>query len=109
MTNPAESSGESVWVLKPPGPGEVHLHIAVGDGVEMTGEVRQAIERLLDALQQEEVQGFRKGGAPKCPELADCTGYWCRPQNNCTSLSSEPCAIHMQCIITPTRFGPLLR
>jgi hypothetical protein len=49
------------WITQPPAPGEVRLHVAVGEGAQISQEVRDALEQLVRAVQAEqgeEVQGF---------------------------------------------------
>jgi hypothetical protein len=108
MTNTPENSGDYTWLLSPPGADEVQLYLAVGDGYEMTAEVREAIDRLLATLQEEDVVGYRKC-SPKCPELDDCSAFSCRPLNNCgdlcSSLAGIPCAVNVNCVITKNLFG----
>jgi hypothetical protein len=87
------------WLLKPPGEQEVQVRIAIGPGIEVTPEIRDALEQLLSALQDSEVEGYRKCN-PKCPSLNDCTDYGCARLYNCTPLVATPlCAVDMQCFI----------
>jgi len=69
----AEPSKDPRWLLQPPPPGQVHLHIAIGEGVELSPEVKQAIEALARALSSE-------------PEV---TGHAC--MIGCGEYSSSPC------------------
>jgi hypothetical protein len=77
----------------------VQFHIAIGEGVEVTPEIRDAIERLLSQLQEPDVEGFRKCD-PKCPSLGGCGEYICGRLHNCQPLTQTPqCAVHYQCAI----------
>jgi hypothetical protein len=71
--------------LRQPGPGEARFHVAIGPGVELTPEVREALEALTSALQQDEVEGYAR---KPCPELGGCTPY-----------SSVPCFAYAPCRI----------
>lgn len=106
----AERHESSEWLLEPPGQGEVHLRIAVGDDVELSDEVRQEIESLIGKLQVDDVQGFIFGlpmppapaPAPDkgCPSLNDCGWYSCQLKR-CTPLTRAPCAWNVECKIQP--------
>jgi hypothetical protein len=52
------------WLAQPPAPGEVRLHVAFGQGARVTPEIKDALERLAQAVEGEhpEVQGYRKAG-----------------------------------------------
>jgi hypothetical protein len=94
------------WLLDPPAAGEVKVHLAIGDGYEITDEVNAAIEALLQALQTEEVEGFRNCN-PKCKGLSNCggegqAGFGCMGHGNCTFLDANPCARFVSCVIAPT-------
>jgi hypothetical protein len=89
------------WLLEPPPPGAGHVHVAVGEGAELTAEVRAALEQLVRALHSQDVQGFGKAGChPRCDDLANCLGLVCRPLNNCSYLTSTPCAANVDCRIS---------
>lgn len=42
------------WLLEPPAPGEVHVHVAVGEGTRLGPELRAALEQLLERLHEAE-------------------------------------------------------
>lgn len=48
------------WLTQPPAPGEVRLHVALGEGAQLSPEMHDALERLVRAVQaeQQDVQGF---------------------------------------------------
>lgn len=60
MASQPEPPEDLRWLLEPPAPGEVHVHVAVGEGAQLTPEVREAIEQLLTRLHEAEsdVSGF---------------------------------------------------
>jgi hypothetical protein len=74
-----ESSEELAWLLRPPDPGHVHLHVRIGEGVELTQEQRSALEALTKAFYEEEVEGFGMRCRPEhCePRLTNCAIDWC--------------------------------
>ena len=74
----SENEGERRWVVEPPEPGEVALHIAVGEGVKLTPEQEAAVGELLRTLEavDAEVTGHASG---KCPKLSTCTKLTCDP------------------------------
>jgi hypothetical protein len=86
----ADETGTSGWILEPPGEGEVQLHIALGDGIELTPEIRAAIDNLVESLQQVDVAGYAKCN-PKCPSLAGCSQYGCSKLYGCKPLISSDC------------------
>jgi hypothetical protein len=68
------------WLVEPPGPGQVVVHIAAGEGVVLDDAQRTALEALLSSLQQaDEVAGFE----------SPCIVVGCKPK-----VINEPCAWH---------------
>jgi hypothetical protein len=78
MAEQSAGSGEPRWLLKPR-PGEVQIHVAIGEGAELTPELREALEALASALGQEEVEGYARGEnictTKACPERISCDRY----------------------------------
>ena len=74
-----DDPGERQWIVEPPGPGEVALHFAVGDGVELTDGQLAALTTLLASFEGEdaEVAGYSTG----CPTVK------CGPSYSCPGLS----------------------
>jgi hypothetical protein len=103
MTSESENGGDLRWLLSPPAPGETRIHLAVGEGTELTPALREAIERLIDAFNGQDVQGHLLATTcfPKCGDLADCGTFSCKPLHNCGPLSQQPCAAYMDCAIGP--------
>src|SRR5438046_10703823 len=50
MASQSEPPEDLRWLLEPPAPGEVHLHVAVGEGAQLTPELQEALEQLLSRL-----------------------------------------------------------
>jgi hypothetical protein len=63
------------WLLEPPASGHVHLHFAAGEGVALSAEAREALDRLIRALSETDVQGHVMGvmgGASGVPRQYSC-------------------------------------
>jgi hypothetical protein len=73
-----ESIDQTKWLVDPPGPGQVSVQVALGEGVELSDEQRGLLDALLASLQQvdEEVAGFT---------------------NPCTIVACKPMEITMPC------------
>lgn len=87
------------WLLEPPAAGELHLHVAVGEGTELTPQLRAALEQLMSTLQQADVQGYMATCSPRCPMLQECTNFSCDGYHNCKSLTNFPCLADVHCRI----------
>jgi hypothetical protein len=59
------------WIVEPPEPGAVSLHVAFGEGVDLTPEQQQALGNLLRTLE---------AGDADVMGLAKCDGH----VTNCT-------------------------
>jgi hypothetical protein len=99
-SEPAERP-DAQWLLSPPGPGEVQIHLAVGEGTQLTPEIRQALERLVSALHGQDVTGYAWANScyPKCPDLAGCERVYCGSLHNCRPLDKAPCVANVSCKI----------
>jgi hypothetical protein len=91
MTNRPERAEEARWLLEPPGPGEVHVHVAVGDDARLTPELREALDRVLSLLQTQDVSGFNI-------DLGSCTTVSCR-LDTCQPVTLKPYATDFRCRI----------
>lgn len=87
MTTQPECPEEARWLLEPPVPGEVKLSLAVGEGAEVTPELREAFEALLRALHEEEVQGYVN---PGCRGLCFLRRYQCSVDYQCRIIAPSP-------------------
>ena len=64
--NPAgKSSSEEAeealqWLLEPAAPGEVKIRIEIGEGAELAPEIREAVDALAKAIQDQEVAGYNQ-------------------------------------------------
>jgi hypothetical protein len=79
------------WLLQPPGPGEIHFYVDVGQDTTLTPEVRQALNDLLRTMEGQDVAGFRL-------RVSDsCTGYYSGPCFSlaaCPDYTQDPCAAY---------------
>ena len=87
-----EQGADGSWLLEPLGPGEVRVHVSVGDDVELTPEFRATLDELLAQLQSSDVAGFGM-----CTSLDSCTNYTCVNLGDCQPLTNKPCFADMHC------------
>jgi hypothetical protein len=107
MTEENAVSGESQWLLEPPGSGDINFRISVGADVELSPAAREAIETLLSELQGDEVSGFSQN--INCPSFLDtCDPFTCS-LTNCQPMTSRPCLADTDCHVAQIsrrpRFG----
>lgn len=93
----------AAWLVSPVAPDETRVYFAAGDDVELSDEVRDALETLLDEINDAEVEGFAFG-AVSCSMLDACSAFSCSPMNKCTVLTKAPCFSDLSCVIAKLRF-----
>ena len=76
MTNASESNQERRWLLEPPEPGMVKFVFELGEGTELSPEVRAALDQLVSAISGREVEGFSHTG-PGCYPSNCPKDNWC--------------------------------
>ncbi len=87
-----DEQGERRWIVDPPEPGEIKLHLSFGADVELTPEQETALSALMEALESRdsEVTAFEK-----CKE-SSCSTKSCKPVRcstfTCHFLSVEAVA-----------------
>jgi hypothetical protein len=87
------ASEQTGWIIGPPAPGEVTIHIAVDESAELTPELRRAIDGLMQALHQDEVSGYAMTDSPiRRIRVCDVDGK-CQPK------STQPCLKFTTCRI----------
>jgi hypothetical protein len=106
MTSQSGPSDDMRWLIEPPESGEIRLYIATGEGLEVTAEVREAIERLISAAQgPADTQGYIGQLPPMASCLPDLScgtlSGGCSPRDRCVKLSQHPCAAEVSCVIKP--------
>lgn len=99
MTSRSEGGERSRWLLEPPAAGELQLHIAVGEGMELSLQLKAALDQLVAALYQDEVVGYVGACSPRCPDLQACGYLICGGLGGC-DLTKKPCLADVQCRIT---------
>ena len=80
-----QSSEDLTWLLEPVGADRVMIHVRIGDDVELDDDQRRALEELVQAFHQREVEGYsaRTGCNPLgCDRFVacavdTCSGYSC--------------------------------
>ncbi len=80
----AENQGERQWIVEPPGVGEISLHMAFGDGVQLTKEQEAALGQLISSL--EAVDAEVTGHAKPDPCTSNCVKLQCNNLNSCSGL-----------------------
>jgi hypothetical protein len=95
MADDPDATDDGNWLLEPPAPGRLHVHIEVGSDVDLSPEARGAIERLMTQIQDDEVMGFEIA----CGGLSACGTYSC-DLGRCTPLTKQPnCWAYVHCRI----------
>jgi len=97
MTSGSTGSEGIRWVLQPP-PGKVYMHVAIGQGAQLTPRVEAALEQLIRRLQQADVEGVASPCFPRCPALKACGEFECVGYHNCY-LAKGPCLVDTVCAI----------
>jgi len=94
----SETFDELRWLMKPPRAGEVMVKI--GETTDLTPEIKNAIEDLMEKLQETKKTLFYAEAAPiKCRDLDACEGtYSCR-LDKCIFFVKTPCASFINCKI----------
>jgi hypothetical protein len=88
---PDETEEDRSWLLEPPAAGDMHVHVELGEGVELDESLREALEGVVRAFYQGEVSGFAGDCSIRPP---GCDPYWsCNPQE------VSPCLVRT-CILT---------
>lgn len=76
-----EPPEDRTWLLEPPGPGEVRIHVQVGEGAELDESQRAAVEALVSSLYESEVEGYAMAQACRpllCkPRITNCAADFC--------------------------------
>jgi hypothetical protein len=83
-------SDQTRWIVGPPGPGEVNIQIAVDSAAKLSPELRQALEKLVQSLQHDEVEAYRACTTKTTVCKADGA---CQPKIISPCVSFETCRI----------------
>jgi hypothetical protein len=85
------------WLREPPGADEIRVLVECGDGVELSVEAQQALEQLMNELNDTEVQAYGMPGsfgpsfsifAGSMSLAGTCQKLVCN-QNDCERLSCD--------------------
>ena len=88
------NAARPAWLLAPPDPYEVSIHVEAG---EVSEAVRDALDAFMHGLFADDVEGR----LVECPSLAQCSSYQCIPYKKCTVLTGKQCLVDMTCRIAP--------
>jgi len=99
MTSASGSPEERGWLLRPPAPGTAEFIVRIGEGAELTSEVRQALDQLMDALSGGDTAGFAGQCAswydsePCYTQLVQCIGRFpgCSSDLVICQITTGPC------------------
>jgi hypothetical protein len=70
---PEEDEAGRRWIVEPPEPGAISLHIAVGEDTELTEEQEAAIGALLGSLEARDPEVMAHAPCvPQCPDVSFC-------------------------------------
>lgn len=98
---PDETEGnDRAWLLEPLGANETRIHVDIGEGADISDEVRAALDELVEALHASDVEGFML--RETCPDLDACSSYFCQ-LGSCNPESKYPCFVDLKCVITRGR------
>lgn len=99
MDGSSQPPDETGWMVPPPGRNELTLTIGVGDGVELSPEIRQAVDLLIGTLISGELAAVAGEEGPKCGGVYNrCSSFSC-VLDTCNPFKSVPCAQLISCKI----------
>jgi hypothetical protein len=98
MTSESGDSIERRWLVEPPGRQELHFQVKAGDRAEITPEIREAFERLLEAF-GDDVEGYKGSGCSGYVKNCPDNNFACAPRAKCSWEVQQPCFIDYQCKI----------
>jgi hypothetical protein len=81
------------WLMEPLGPGEVRVHVDIGESVEVSDELRRALGDLVNELYASEVEGYA------LPARGDCDPWYSCWLRKCQPHYSTPCFVDTVCKI----------
>ncbi len=87
--------GSRRWLLEPLAPDEVRIHVEAGESVEMSDELRSALDALLTELYASEVEGFALPPGGSCDPWYECFLRKCQPH-----VVTTGCFVDSSCHIT---------
>ena len=82
------------WLAEPLATDEARIHVDIGESVEVSQELREALDTLVSELYASEVEGFAVAARGDCDPWYEC---WLR---KCQPNYSTPCFVDTYCKIT---------
>jgi hypothetical protein len=82
------------WLAEPLATDEARIHVDIGESVEVSPELREALDTLVSELYASEVEGFAVAARGDCDPWYEC---WLR---KCQPHYSTPCFVDTYCKIT---------
>ncbi|TMM13420.1 MAG: hypothetical protein E6G01_14730 [Actinobacteria bacterium] len=82
------------WLAEPLGTNEARIHVDIGESVEVSQELREALDTLVSELYAGEVTGFAVGAQGSCDPWYECFLRKCQPHY------TTPCFVDSFCKIT---------
>lgn len=82
------------WLVEPLGANEVRIHVDIGDSVEVSDDLREALQTLTSELYASEVEGFAVAARGSCDPWYECFLRNCQPHYR------TPCFVDSTCYIT---------
>ena len=103
MASIPEQPEEARWLLEPAQPDQINISIAIGDNVEVTPELREAVDRLLSVVGMGDVTGYTLPGtcgpqSISCPTFYNCNLDTCRPV-----VQYPNCLLYTNCRVASLR------
>ena len=83
---PDDNENQRQWVVEPPGPGQISVQMAFGDGVELNEEQAAALGELLRSLEARDPEVTGHALAKPCSDLSSCKTLKCTGLGSCNHL-----------------------
>jgi hypothetical protein len=82
------------WLAEPLETNEARIHVDIGESVEVSQELREALDSLVSELYAGEVAGFAIAATGNCDPWYECFLRHCQPHY------TTPCFVDSICKIT---------
>jgi hypothetical protein len=69
MASKGQPQDQPSWLLEPLRSGEVRVQVHIDEGAKLSPELRDALERLGRALQEDEIRGYALSLSSSTPQL----------------------------------------
>lgn len=81
------------WLQEPLAPEEVRIHVDVGESVEVSQELRDALDTFMSELYASEVEGFAFSARGSCDTWYECYLRKCQPNYTTSCFVDTVCHI----------------